>query len=45
MTTKTNEENLRQYKSTFSLIVDTVLAFSLSINLVREENNLCPDFK
>ena len=33
MTTTTNAENLRQYKSKFSLIVEQILVFALSTNL------------
>ena len=45
MTTKTNAENLRQYKSRFSFIVEQILAFASSTNLVREVQNLPPNFK
>ena len=44
MTTTTNAENLRQYKSRFSLIVEQILLLASSINLVREVKNLFPDF-
>ena len=37
--------NLRQYKGTFSLIVEQILAFGYSINLAGEVNNLPPNFK
>ena len=36
MTTITNAENFRQYKSRFSLIVEQILAFTLSTNLDKE---------
>ena len=45
MTTKTNAENLQQYKSRFYFIVDRMLAFDLSTNLVRKVKNLPPNFK
>ena len=38
-------QNLRQYKGRFSLIVEQILAFGSSINLVGEVNNLSRDFK
>ena len=41
MTTKTNVENLRQYKSRFSLIEEQILAFASSIILVREVKTAC----
>ena len=37
MTTTTNAENLRQYKSRFSLIVEQILTFPSSTYLVRIE--------
>ena len=37
MTTTTNAENLRQYKGMFSLIVEQILAFTLSTKLVKEK--------
>ena len=46
MTTTTNAENSRQqYKSTFSLIVNQILAFTLNNDLIREVKNLSPNFK
>ena len=33
MTTRTNAENVRQYKSKFSLIVEQISVFTLSTNL------------
>ena len=45
MTTTTNAENLRQYKSRFSLIGEQILAFTWSTNLVREVKNLSTNFK
>ena len=45
MTTTTNAENLRQYKSTFSLILEQILPFPSNANLVRKAMNLSPDFK
>ena len=44
MTMTTNAENLRQYKSRFSLTVDTGFRFELS-NLVRDVKSLSPNFK
>ena len=37
MIATTNAENLRQYKSRFSLIVEKILAFASGPNMVREE--------
>ena len=45
MTTRTNAENMQQYKSRFSLIVEQILAFALSTNLVWEAKNFSPNFK
>ena len=45
MTTTTNAENLRQYKSRFPLIVEQILAFTSSTDLVEEIKNLSPNFK
>ena len=45
MTTATNAENLRQYKSRFPLIVEQILAFTSSTDLVEEIKNLSPNFK
>ena len=45
MTTTTNAENRRQYKTRFSLIVEHILAFPSSTNLVRKVKNLSPNFK
>ena len=45
MTTKVNAKNLRQYKSRFSLIVEQILAFPSSTNLVRKVNDLSLNFK
>ena len=44
MTTSTNAENLRQYKSRFSLIVEQIQAFPSSTNLAREVKNLSLNF-
>ena len=41
MTGTINDENLRQYKRRFPLIV----AFASNTNLVREVKNLSPHFK
>ena len=38
---KTNAENLRQYKSRFSLIVMQIPAVTLKTNLVREVKQSC----
>ena len=35
MTATTNAENLQQYKSGFSLIIELILPFALSSNMVR----------
>ena len=40
MKTTTNAENLRQYKSSFSLTAEQILAFALRSNLVCEVKNL-----
>ena len=45
MTTTTNAENLRQFKSRFSLIVEQILAFPWSTNFIREVKILSPNFK
>ena len=45
VTTTTNTENLRQYKSRFSLFVEQRLAFASSANLVNEVKNLSSNFK
>ena len=45
MTTVANAENLRQYKSRFPFIVEQILSFSSSTNLVREVKNLALNFK
>ena len=45
MTTTTNAENLCQYKSRYSPIVEHILAFASSTNFVREVKNLSPNVK
>ena len=40
MKTITNSENLQQYKSRFSFIVEQILAFALSTNLNEEVKNV-----
>ena len=45
MTTTTNAENLRQYKSRFSSIVEPIMVFASSTNLVKEVKNFYPNFK
>ena len=45
MTKARNAENLRQYKSRISLIVEQILAFASSTNLVRQVKNLSLNFK
>ena len=45
MTKATNAENMRQYKSRFSFIVEQILAFTLSTNLVRKVKNFVPKFQ
>ena len=44
MTTITNNENLRQYKNIFSLIVEQILGCASSTNLFREVKNKFPNF-
>ena len=44
MTTITNNENLRQYKNIFSLIVEQILACASSTNFFREVKNKFPSF-
>ena len=41
----TNDENLRQYKSTFSLTLEQTVDFALSTNLVRNVKNMSPNSK
>ena len=43
MATPTNAENLRQYKSRFSLIVEQILAFPSNTNFFRIVKNLSPN--
>ena len=45
MTTPANVENLRQYRSRFSLVAKQILAFASSTNLGRELKDLSPNFK
>ena len=45
MTTTTNDKNLGQYNKRFSLIGEQILAFPLSINLLREVKNLSKNLK
>ena len=45
MTATTNDENLQQYKSRFSLIVELILPFDSRPSMVREVKNLSPNFK
>ena len=45
MTATTNTENLRQYKSGFSLVVEQILALVTSTDSVREDKNLSLNFK
>ena len=45
MTITANVENSPQHKSRFSLIVEQILAFAWSTNLVREVKKLSPSFK
>ena len=40
-----NAENLRHYKSRFSLIVDQIVVFFSSNNLVRKVKNLSSNFE
>ena len=41
----TNTENLQQYKSKFSLILEQIPGFTLTSNLVKGVKNLSPNFK
>ena len=45
MTATANAENLLQYKSRISLIIEQMLTFASSTNLVREVENFSPNFK
>ena len=45
MTKTRNAENLRQNKSRLSLVVEEIMAFASSTNLVGEIKNLAPNFK
>ena len=45
MTVIANTEILRQYKSRFFLIVEQVLVFDSSHNMVKEVKNVFPNFK
>ena len=45
MITTTNAENLRQYKSRLSLIVEQILSFPSSTYLVGKVKNLSPNFE
>ena len=42
---KNKSRNLKQYKSRFSLIVEQMQTFALSINLVMEVKNLFQNVK
>ena len=41
----TNVENLRQFKSRFSLIIELILAVNSSPSMVRKVTNMSPNFK
>ena len=45
MTAPINAESFRQYRIRFSLIVEQILAFTSSPNMVREVKNLYPNLK
>ena len=45
MTTTTSAEYLRQNESRFSLIVEQILTFALTTNVVGEVEDLSPNFK
>ena len=45
MTVTTNAANLGQYKFRFSLIVEQILAFTSSFNMVREAKKICSNFE
>ena len=44
MTATVNAENLRQYKNSFSFVVELILPFDLSPNRVREVKKLSTNF-
>ena len=45
MTAAANTENFRQYKSRFSLIVELILTFDSSSNILREKKNNVSKFQ
>ena len=45
MTKATNPESLQQYKVRFSLIVEQILTFASSPDIVRAVKNLSPNLK
>ena len=45
MTMTANTENVKQYKSRFSLIAEEILDFAFITKLVREVKNMPPNFK
>ena len=45
MSTTTNTKNLGQYKTRFYSIVEQILAFASSFNMVTEVKNMSPNFK
>ena len=45
MTTAKNPKNLQKNKNIFYSIVEQILAFAASTDLVREVKNLPPNFK
>ena len=40
-----NAENVQQYKIRFSLIAEQILAFASQPNMVKEVQNMSPNFK
>ena len=44
MTATTNAKSLRQYKNSFSFVVELTLPFDFSPNTVREVKNLSTNF-
>ena len=45
MTTRKNAENLRKYKSRFSLTVEQIMAFPLRTNLIRKVKEFVSKFQ
>ena len=45
MTAATNTENLQQFKSRFFFIVEQIMAFPSSLDMVQEVKNMSANFK